>query len=124
MLQHSASSGFTNSRKILNKSQSLLENSKGLDTKFNLLDNASATVTPAPWFEIWQILDEGGNPVDLAKVATLTPDLKEKKDQFKAELNLRKTEFALGTYEIRVLVDNTTASQTPDTTSFTVVEKH
>ena len=73
--------------------------------------------------EVWQILDEGGNPVDPAKVATLTPDLKEKKDQFTGELNLRKTDLVLGTYEIRVLVDNPTASQTPETASFTVVEK-
>jgi len=34
---------------------------------------------------------------------------------------LKKTPLALGTYEIRVLVSNTTASQTPATASFTVV---
>jgi len=101
-----------------------IKEDKKLKIEFGLLDADGQKVSPENvTVEVWQILDEGGNPVGPTKTATLTPDLKEKKDQFKAELNLRETELALGTYEIRVLVDNTTASQTPETASFTVVEK-
>jgi len=101
-----------------------IKEDKKLKIEFGLLDASDQPATPENvTVEVWQILDEGGNPVDPAKVATLTPDLKEKKDQFTGELNLRKTDLVLGTYEIRVLVDNTTASQTPETASFTVVEK-
>lgn len=101
-----------------------IKEDKKLKIEFGLLDASGQPATPENvTVEIWQIMDEAGNPVDPTKVATLTPDLKEKKDQFKAELNLRKTELALGTYEIRVIVENTTASQTPETASFTVIEK-
>src|SRR3972149_709387 len=102
-----------------------IKEDKKLKIEFGLLDADGQKVSPENvTVEVWQILDEGGNPVGPTKTATLTPDLKEKKDQFKAELNLRETELALGTYEIRVIVENTTASQTPETASFTIVEKH
>src|SRR3990167_10037145 len=102
-----------------------IKEDKKLKIEFGLLDADGQKVSPENvTVEVWQILDEGGNTVGPTKTATLTPDLKEKKDQFKAELNLRETELALGTYKIRVIVENTTASQTPDTASFTVVEKH
>lgn len=102
-----------------------IKEDKKLKIEFNLLDSSDQPVTPENvTVEIWQVLDAAGSPVDPAKVLTLTPDLKEKKDEYKAKLGLKKTPLDLGTYEIRVVVDNTTASQTPQTASFTVVEKH
>lgn len=99
-----------------------LEADEDLGIKFNLLDSDNLLATPTDVsVEIWQTKDAVGNPVTPTKVLTLTPELNEKRARFKSELDLEKTPLGLGIYQIRVLVSNTTASQSPQVASFTVV---
>lgn len=101
-----------------------LEDDEDLGIKFNLLDSDEAIAIPENvTVEIWQTADSNGVILDtLVKALTLTPELNENKSRFQTELDLDDTPLALGTYEIRVLVSNTTATQTPSIASFTVVE--
>lgn len=100
-----------------------IENDEDLGIKFNLLDSDEAIATPTGVsVEIWQTKDSLGLDITSVKVLALTPSLQEKKDRYQTELDLKATPLSLGTYEIRVLVDNTTATQTPSVAAFTVVE--
>ena len=99
-----------------------LEDDENLGIKFNLLDQDNQLVTTDNVaVEIWQTKDEIGATITPTKVLTLTPELNEKKSRYQAELDLEQTPLGLGTYEIRVRVSNTTASQSPQIASFTVV---
>ncbi|OGD95556.1 hypothetical protein A3F02_01845 [Candidatus Curtissbacteria bacterium RIFCSPHIGHO2_12_FULL_38_9b] len=90
-----------------------LKENQNLNLKFNILDPNGQIVTPENvTVEIWQIKDEAGNEITPVQAVTFDVDLK-KKDDYRAKLKAKKAEFVLGTYEIRVLVGNTTASQSP-----------
>ena len=104
-----------------NKNPFELKDEQHLDIKFRLLDIAGQLTTPSNVaVEIWQTMDAAGADITPSKVLTLAPELKNNGD-YKSDLRLKETPLGLGTYEIRVLVDNTTASQTP-TALFTLVE--
>src|SRR3990167_5444388 len=99
-----------------------LKENKNLGLQFNLLDPSGQIATPENvTVEIWQTKDEAGNGITPVQAVTFDVDLK-KKDDYRAKLKAKKAEFVLGTYEIRVLVGNTTASQSP-TAGFELVGK-
>lgn len=110
------------SKKLAGANPFKVQGGEDLAIKFNLLNSASATATPdGVVVEIWQTKDAGGNAIIPARVLVLNPKLNDKKDRYNAELDLEKNNLGPGTYQIRVLVANTTATQNPATASFNVI---
>ena len=101
-----------------------LEEDKDLGIKFNLEDSDDQLATPENvTVEIWQIADSAGNPLEEAiKAVTLIPEINQTLQRFQTKLDVEEAGLVLGTYDIIVMVENTTATQTPSTASFTVVE--
>lgn len=101
-----------------------LDENDNLKIRFGLLDFTSQPKTPDNVsVEIWQTKDAAGADITPTQVLTLDPKLNEKKEYYEAKLNQRKTSLELGTYQIRIVVSNTTATQTPETAGFTLFEK-
>src|SRR3990167_8519270 len=90
-----------------------LDENDNLKARFGLLDLAGQPATPENVsVEIWQTKDATGADITPTQVLTLDPKLNEKKEYYEAKLNQKKTSLELGTYEIRIVVSNTTATQT------------
>lgn len=92
------------------------------DFDFTIFDSSGNSVTTGNvTVEVWQTHDATGNPITPVKTLSLTPEVDD--ESFESELDLDETPLGLGTYQVRVLVANTTVTQTPQTASFTVVER-
>lgn len=84
---------------------------ESLNIKFNLLDNNSAISSPeGVSVQIWKTKDASGNNIAPVKVSTINPK-SNKKGDFRALLNLEKSQLGIGTFEIRIIVGFTEASQ-------------
>ena len=91
---------------------------------FRLENSEGQTVSPADVsVEIWQTKDENGDAITPIKTLTQAPTFFERLQSYGTLTRLSETSFALGTYEARVLVSNTTATQDPSILLFTIIER-
>lgn len=100
----------------------LVESSEDLGIKFNLHDTGGNNATPDNvTVQVWQTADVSGHSITPGKVLSLNPELNKKQSRYSAEIDLKKAGLLTGaTYEIRVVVDSTVATQAP-TAAFKVV---
>jgi len=77
---------------------------------FTIFDSQHNSITPqGVVLDIWQTYNASGNPITPVKKMSLVPEIVNQ--SFQSVLDLEETPLDLGIYQVRILIENTTATQ-------------